>query len=364
MIQYLDHLLPFDLTGNPALRALMAALSAFVLVLVGARWLIRVLTERRVLERSRKGDSERLDEMHSDKERTPTMGGLVLVGSALVATVAWGRLDSRLLLLLVGYACALGLLGFLDDLTKLRSGRKGLRARTKLLVQLAVSLLVGGCLYLSPLEVEFPAAGGNAGTCVFFPFFKDHYIQLGVGFVLLVTCVTTGAFNAVNLTDGLDGLATGCSLLVGATLVAVAFLCGNPLSSSVLHIPYVVHGHEVAVFLAALLGGGLGFLWFNCHPAQIFMGDTGALPLGGSLGLAAVMLKQEMLLVLVGGVLVVEVLSVVLQVFSFKVWRKRVFLCAPLHHHFQFKGWPETKVTVRFWIAGAMLALFSLVTFS
>lgn len=363
MIQYLDQLLHLDLTGHTALRALLAALSAFVLVLVGGRWFIRLVTKKNVLEHSQKGDSERLDQMHSEKNRTPTMGGLVLLGSALVATVVWGRLDNRLVLLLLGYLCALGLLGFFDDLTKLRSGRKGLRARTKFLVQIAVSLLVGVYLYFSPLEVEFPAAGGSAGTCVFFPFFKDYPIQLGLGFVLLVACVTTGASNAVNLTDGLDGLATGCSLFVGATLVVAAFLCGNPLSSSLLHIPYVVDGLELAVFLAALLGGGLGFLWFNCYPAQIFMGDTGALPLGGALGLVAVMLKQEMLLVLVGGVLVVEALSVILQVFSFKVWRKRVLLCAPLHHHFQFKGWPETKVTVRFWLVGAMLALFSLVTF-
>jgi len=364
MIHYLDQLLHLDLTEHAALRALLAGLSAFVLVLVGGRWFIRLLTKKRVLEHCQKGDSERLDQMHSEKDSTPTMGGLVLLGSALVATVVWGRLDNRLVLLLLGYSCALGVLGFLDDLTKLRSGRKGLRAQTKLLVQIAVSLMVGVYLYLSPLDVEFPMARGSAGTCVFFPIFKDHSIQLGLGFVLLVACVTTGASNAVNLTDGLDGLATGCSLLVGATFVAVAFLCGNPLSSSLLHIPYVADGHEVAVFLAALLGGGLGFLWFNCYPAQLFMGDTGALPLGGALGLVAVMLKQEMLLVLVGGVLVVEALSVVLQVVSFKVWRKRVFLCAPLHHHFQFKGWPETKVTVRFWLVGAMLALFSLVTFS
>jgi phospho-N-acetylmuramoyl-pentapeptide-transferase len=197
---------------------------------------------------------------------------------------------------------------------------------------------------------------------LYFPFVKGLYLPLGPLYVLLVVLVTTGASNAVNLTDGLDGLATGCSLLVGVAFVGVAFLAGHGEASSFLQVPHVEGAQEVAVFSAALVGAGLGFLWFNCHPAQIFMGDTGALALGGALGLTAVLCKQEILLCLVGGVLVAEAGSVILQVLSFKLRRKRIFLIAPLHHHYQFKGWPETKVTVRFWIAGALLALCSLVT--
>ena len=286
----------------------------------------------------------------------------MLVGSALVATVAWGRLDSRLLLLLVGYACALGLLGFLDDLTKLRSGRKGLRARTKLLVQLAVSLLVGGCLYLSPLEVEFPAAGGNAGTCVFFPFFKDHYIQLGVGFVLLVTCVTTGASNAVNLTDGLDGLAIGLTIICARALTVLAYIAGHREFAEYLDVARVPQAAELTIFCGSMVGASLAFLWYNAHPAEIFMGDVGSLGLGGALATVAVLVKQEILLLFVGGVFVVEALSVILQVGSFKLRGKRIFKMAPLHHHFEALGWPESKIIARFWIAGLVWALFALST--
>ena len=181
-------------------------------------------------------------------------------------------------------------------------------------------------------------------------------------FVPLVALVITGSSNAVNLTDGLDGLAIGCSTLVAGAFLAVSLAVSHPGFSAAVGLPFVPHATEVAVFLAALVGGGLGFLWFNCHPAQVFMGDTGALPLGGALGLAAVLCKHEVLLVLVGGVLGAEALSVILQVGSFKLWRRRIFRIAPLHHHFQFQGHSETRVTVSFWIVGALLALGSLVT--
>jgi phospho-N-acetylmuramoyl-pentapeptide-transferase len=344
-------------------RSLLAIVSSLLFVLLFGPWFIRFLAARRVLERSKKGDSERLDEMHAHKANTPTLGGVMVFAGATLSILAWARLESRLVLLFLGYVLPLLCLGFLDDWKKLRTGRKGISARAKFLAQAALSLLVGAYLYSFPLEVRLPLASGDPapagspGTCLFLPGSADLHLQLGAGFILLVALVTTGASNAVNLTDGLDGLAAGLCTLVGGTLLLVTLLSdleGSPGS------PLVLGGEEVAVCLAALVGGGAGFLWFNRHPARIFMGDTGSLPWGGALGLAAVLLKQELLLLVAGGVLVLEALSVILQVASYKLRRKRVFLCAPLHHHFQFKGWPEGKVTAVFWTAGALLAAFSL----
>ncbi|HVR76699.1 MAG TPA: phospho-N-acetylmuramoyl-pentapeptide-transferase, partial [Planctomycetota bacterium] len=327
-------------------------------VLVCGRRFIRLLRQKQVLEHTRRGDSERLDLLHATKGNTPTMGGLVMFGAVLISTLLWARLEAPAVPVLLLSAIGLAGLGFADDLMKLRR-KKGISARVKLGAQLGISLLAGAYLYADPLTVRHLALDGDGATRLFLPFLHGVSFELGLGFILLVAFVTTGASNSVNLTDGLDGLATGCSLLVGSVLVAVAFASGDASTSAGLHLPHIPQALEAAVFLSALLGSGLGFLWFNCHPAEIFMGDTGALPLGGSLGLAAVILKQELLLVLVGGVLVAEALSVILQVLSFKIRRKRIFLIAPLHHHFQFKGWSETKITVRFWIAGAILALVS-----
>ncbi len=343
------------------LRAVLAAVTAFAMVLISGRPFIRFLASHRVLEHSERGDSQRLDEMHASKSRTPTLGGVVFFGAVVVSTLLWARPGERLVLLILAYVMSLCVLGFLDDTKKLRT-KKGLSARAKFRTQVVLSLLAGGYLYAYPIGVTHAVAGGSAGTCLFFPFFKDLYVQTGVGFIALVACVGAGSSNAVNLTDGLDGLAVGSSLLVAAAFTVVACVAGSAETSSLFRMPHVEGGLEVAVILGSLIGGGLGFLWFNCHPAQIFMGDTGALPLGGTLGLAAVVLKQELLLVLAGGVLVAEALSVILQVASYKLRKKRIFLIAPLHHHYQFKGWPETKITVRFWIVGAILALFSLVS--
>lgn len=348
-----------DILGQAGVRALLAALTSFLLVILCGRRFIRALREKQVLEHTRRGDSERLDHLHATKGNTPTMGGLVMFGAVIISTLLWARLEAPAVPVLILSAVGLAALGFADDLKKLRSRKKGISARAKLTAQLGISLLAGVYLYADPLTVRHLDVEGNCATRLFLPFLHNVSFELGLGFILLAALVTTGASNSVNLTDGLDGLATGCSLLVGGVLVAVAFASGDASTSAVLHLPYIPQALEAAVFLSALLGSGLGFLWFNCHPAEIFMGDTGALPLGGSLGLAAVILKQEILLVLVGGVLVAEALSVILQVLSFRLRKKRIFLIAPLHHHFQFKGWSETKITVRFWIAGAILALAS-----
>ncbi len=354
---FLESLRPVEL------RIALAALSAFVLMLVLGRWFIHFLARREVLERTEKGDSARLDELHARKNRTPTLGGVVFFGCTILSTLLWTQPGDRLVLLVLLFVLLLGLLGFADDFKKLRT-KKGISARAKFRAQVALSLAAGAYLYLFPLEVESAAAAADGGTSLFLTVFGGPAIPLGIFFVALVAIVTTGASNAVNLTDGLDGLATGTSLLVAAVFLVIAYVVGQPDLSLQLRVPHVAGTLELTVFLGALIGGGLGFLWFNCHPARIFMGDTGALPLGGALGLVAVLVKQEALLVLVGGVLVAEALSVILQVASFKLRKKRIFLCSPLHHHFQFKGWPETRVTARFWIAGAVLALASLATFA
>ncbi len=350
----------------PAVRAALAALVAFSLVLISGRLMIPWLRGRRVTDQVAKGDSRRLDALSVSKESTPTLGGLLLFGGVLGALVLVARPDRLEVWLFAGTILAFGLLGLADDLTKLRSGRKGILARHKLAWQLLIAAAVALCLYSFPPTIELgglkPAWGGTSeNTPLLLPFWRGVYVPLGVMFVPLALLAIAGMSNAVNLTDGLDGLAVGCSLLVAGAFLAVALITGDPALSERLSLAHVHGAAEIGVVLAALIGGGLGFLWFNCHPAQIFMGDTGALPLGACLGLAGVMLRQEVLLVMVAAVLVAEVLSVVLQVSSFKLWRRRIFLIAPLHHHFQFKGLRETRITVRFWIAGAICAFFSIV---
>jgi phospho-N-acetylmuramoyl-pentapeptide-transferase len=365
MLHYLSSLDAFKglgLSEKAELRAICAALTAFLLVLFVGRRFIRFMTSRQVLDASQKGDSQRLDDLHAHKSKTPTLGGVALFSGVILSTLLWADMGRLLSWIILGYLLGLAALGFVDDFVKLKSRRKGISARAKLAAQVVLSLAVGVVLYLDPPVVRFPGAPGEPSTCLFFPWLPDYAVQLGLGFIALQVLVTTGSSNAVNLTDGLDGLAAGTSSLVALGLAVLAFLCGHQGSSEFLRIPYVESGLEVGVFLSALVGGTLGFLWFNCHPAQIFMGDTGALPLGGALGLAAVLCKQEILLVCMGGVLVAEALSVILQVASFKLRGKRIFLIAPLHHHFQFKGWSEAKITVRFWIAGAILATLSLLT--
>jgi phospho-N-acetylmuramoyl-pentapeptide-transferase len=340
-------------------RAALAAATALLLVLACGRWYIRAVSRLRMLETTQKGDSDRLDKLHAGKSATPTLGGVLIFGAVIAATAVWSRATDPAVLLLVGYVLALLCLGFLDDWKKLRT-RKGLRARTKLRAQIALSVAAAAVLYTLPASVTLPGTEAPGATTLFVPYIAGGRLELGVCFIAWAALVATAAANAVNLTDGLDGLATGTSLIVAAAFIVIAFLAGDEAASAAVGIPHVLQGGEIAVVLSALVGAGLGFLWFNCHPAQIFMGDTGSLPLGGLLGLAAVLLKQEILLLLVGGVLVAEALSVILQVASFKWTGKRLFLIAPLHHHFQFKGWPETKITVRFWIAGAACALAAL----
>ncbi|MBI3317987.1 MAG: phospho-N-acetylmuramoyl-pentapeptide-transferase [Candidatus Omnitrophica bacterium] len=335
-------------------RAAMASVTAFLLTLLIAPSMIRWLKALKVGESVRRQEEVKdLFELHRHKGGTPTMGGLLILAALIGSTVLWGDLFNLKLLLALGLTAALGGLGFLDDLAKLKQGRgKEVTARSKLFWQGAAAVffivvLLGDLSYSTVLEV---------------PFFKEPLWNLGLGYIPLALLVVVGASNAVNLADGLDGLAVGCTIMIALCLTVMSYLAGHRILADYLWISYVPGAGELCVFCAALAGAGMGFLWYNAHPATIFMGDTGSLALGGAIGAVAVLIKKELLLGLLGGIFVMEVLSVILQVASFRMTGNRIFLMAPIHHHFQLKGWPENKVTVRFWILGAVLALLSLST--
>lgn len=331
-------------------RGSLAAMVSFALaVLLGPhliRWLGLHFREPNV------SDSAEIERLHQDKHATPTMGGLFLVAGLVTGLVLFGDLANRYVQTALLVAIGLTLLGAVDDLTKLRGLRRGLSPRAKLLGQTTVATIAALLVW------QYQAASGQhlflrlpllGGSC-----------DLGFWFVPLAVLVMVGSSNAVNLTDGLDGLAGGCLIFATGAMALVAYAAGHAQLAEYLNIPRVAGVDEMLVLCGGMIGGLLGFLWFNCHPAQVFMGDTGSLPLGGLLGLLAVVSRQEFLLVIIGGVFVVEALSVILQVGSYKWRRRRIFLCAPLHHHFQLRGWPESHVVVRFWIASAFCAILGL----
>jgi phospho-N-acetylmuramoyl-pentapeptide-transferase len=353
----------FGVLRHAPVRAALATVVAFATALVFGRWFIAWLRSRQVLEVTERGDSEKLDELQRSKKNTPTLGGGIILVASVAATLACARLDNRLLVLAVLATLLFAALGLADDLKKLRSRRRGLSARAKFFWQLVLGASVAWYLEAAPLGVESPElpAGSDGATALFFPVPASFAVSMGSLYVVVVVALLAATTNAVNLTDGLDGLAIGCTA-PALTLFAVLGLCsGSADASSFLRLPYIQGLEEVGVFASSLVGAGAGFLWFNCHPAQIIMGDTGSLALGAALGLLAILSKQEVLVVLAGGVLMAEAASVVVQVSSYKLRRKRVFLCSPLHHHFQFKGWPETKITVRFWLVAVLLAFSSAV---
>jgi phospho-N-acetylmuramoyl-pentapeptide-transferase len=335
-------------------RAAMAALTTFfICVLFGPR-IIRKLGELRVCENVRKKEEVRgLYDLHHHKQGTPTMGGLMMVGSVILATLLWADVKNKYIIISLLSVFWLGAVGFLDDYIKICAKRsKGLSARAKFIGQITLGLVVGTILFLDP----------NISTKLDVPFLKNIVLDLGIFYIFFVMFIIVGTSNAVNLTDGLDGLATGCLLMVAFSYGILSYLSGHLRFSQYLLIPYIDGVGELTVFCAAIIGACLGFLWFNCYPAAVFMGDVGSLALGGAIGLVAVFIKKELLLVIVGGIFVIEALSVILQVGSFKLRKKRIFKMAPLHHHFQMLGWPESKVIVRFWIVAAILALFTLTT--
>ena len=333
------------------LRTILAVLTAlFISLLVGPA-MIRRLVSRQI------GQTVRDDgpKSHLSKAGTPTMGGLLILVSITLSTLLWGNLNNRFLLPILFTTLAFGAIGWLDDYLKIsRKNPKGLAARKKYFWQSVVALTVAFWFYrhaVSPTETQ-----------LIVPFFKDVAIELGAFYVVLTYFVIVGSSNAVNLTDGLDGLAIMPTVLVAGALVVFAYLTGNVKFSHYLAVPFVPGAGEVGVFCGAIVGAGLGFLWFNTYPAQVFMGDIGALALGAALGVVAVVVRQELVLFLMGGVFVIETVSVILQVASFKLTGRRIFRMAPIHHHFELKGWPEPRVIVRFWIITVVLVLVGLAT--
>jgi phospho-N-acetylmuramoyl-pentapeptide-transferase len=331
-------------------RTIYASLTAFLICFVLGPWLIRQLSLLQVGQYIRSDGPQ----THLKKAGTPTMGGTLIIIAVAASTLLWSDLTNAfvwiVLLVLVGF----GLIGFMDDyLKQVKKNDKGVTVRGKLTLQTGLASIVGALLVMNP----------DFDTQVTIPFLKHVMPDLGWGYLFFTVLVIVGASNAVNLTDGLDGLAIGPVTVAAGTYMIFAYVAGHIRIAEYLQINYVPGCGEIAVFCGALAGAGLGFLWFNAYPAQVFMGDVGSLSLGGSLGVVAVLTKQEILLVLVGGLFVIEALSVIFQVGFFKLTKgKRIFRMAPLHHHFELKGWPEPKVIVRFWIIAIALALISMST--
>ncbi|MFA5090138.1 MAG: phospho-N-acetylmuramoyl-pentapeptide-transferase [Candidatus Omnitrophota bacterium] len=334
-------------------RAAMAAMTAFLISLILGPFIIRMLARLKIGENVRKEDSRRLYELHSKKQDTPTMGGILILLAILLSNLLWADIFNKYVLLALLATAWLGITGFIDDyLKQIRKRSKGMTAGAKLASQVALGAV------LAVLISSF--LPGHTRLDV--PFLKDASFELGIFYIILVILVISGSSNAVNLTDGLDGLAAGIVIMVAMAFSVLSYISGHLRFSSYLFVPYLAGSGELAVFCASILGAGLGFLWFNCYPASVFMGDVGSLALGGALGTVALLIKKELLLIIVGGIFVIEAASVILQVASFRFTKRRIFRIAPLHHHFQFLGWPESKVIVRFWIVASLLALLTLVT--
>lgn len=330
-------------------RIIYAAITAFLVAFVLAPPLIRKLQEIRLGQHVREDGPSR----HLAKTGTPTMGGLLIMFAVLLSTLLWADVSNRYVWLVLFATIGFGVVGFADDYLKFVRGRsKGLTALQKILAQGLVALGIGLFFYFLP----------GYSTHLSVPFFKNFRPDLGLFYIPFAILVIVGCSNAVNLTDGLDGLAVGPVMIAALAYTIVAYVVGNRITSEYLLIPYIEGAGELAVFTGAIFGSSLGFLWFNTYPASVFMGDVGSLPLGAALGTVAVVSKHELLLLLVGGVFVIEAISVIFQVASFKSRGKRIFLMAPIHHHFEMKGWEEPKVVVRLWIIAILLALLSLST--
>ncbi len=333
-------------------RAAGATLTALVLSLVFGPWFIRTLRRLSVGQKIREVGPE----SHQAKAGTPTMGGLLILFALLTSTLLWANLTNRYVWLVIGITSAFGAIGFVDDFLKIRRERSlGLTARSKFLLQAAVAAVAGWCV------LALPGADPQA-TVLVFPFFKNLAIGLGILYVPFVMFVLVGCSNSVNLTDGLDGLAIGATLIAATTYAILTYVAGHRGVASYLQVSYVSGLGEVSIFCAALAGASLGFLWFNAYPAEVFMGDVGSLSIGAAIGSVAILAKQELLLVIVGGLFVLEALSVIAQVTSFKLTGRRVLRMAPLHHHFELSGWAEPKIIVRFWILALIFALLGLAT--
>jgi phospho-N-acetylmuramoyl-pentapeptide-transferase len=358
---------PLNVFRYITVRTVYASLTAMFLALVFGPWLIRRLRELQIGQYIR----EEGPQEHKKKAGTPTMGGVLIVLSTAVPVLLWADLTNAFVLMALFALMGFSVIGFIDDYAKVAKKQNlGLTSKRKFLLQVLVSMMVGvGLLELSTHSAY--------STQLIVPFLKKFHPDLVIHsllssghlwslaflpFLLFVTIVITGSSNAVNLTDGLDGLAIGCTVIAAGALTVLTYVSSNARWSTYLDIQYIPRVGELTVFCGALVGASLGFLWYNAHPAEVFMGDVGSLSLGGTLGVIAVIIKQEILLFFIGGVFVIEALSVILQVGSFKLRGKRIFRMAPIHHHFELLGWSESKVIVRFWILALVFALFALTT--
>jgi phospho-N-acetylmuramoyl-pentapeptide-transferase len=338
----------FNLFGYLTMRAILGALTALAICFVVGPLMIKHLRVRQIGEKVRDYGPQ----THLLKAGTPTMGGALIIIAVAVSTLLWASLDNLLVWLVLGTLLAFGAIGFIDDYKKLYvDGSEGLSPWTKIFWQSISALVVAVTLY---------SGGTVTETSLLIPYMKDMLIPMGLFYVPFAYVVIVGSSNSVNLTDGLDGLAIMPTVLIAGALGVFAYATSNVNFSAYLDIPYISGAGELMVFCAAMCGAGLGFLWFNTYPAQVFMGDVGALALGGALGAVAVMVRQELVFMVMAGVFVMETVSVILQVASFKLTGKRIFRMAPLHHHFELKGWPEPKVIVRFWIITVILVLVGL----
>lgn len=348
LVKYLTF---FNVFSYSTVRSICALLTALLISLLLGNWIIRKLQVMQI------GQIVRTDgpQSHLNKGGTPTMGGLLIVGSITVSVLLWANLSSPYVWIALFVLLSYAAIGFFDDYLKVvRKDSKGLISRWKYFWQSVVALLAAVIIYNQGKD--------TVATQLVLPFFKDVMPHLGFFFIILTYLVVVGAGNAVNLTDGLDGLAIMPTVMVAAGFALVAWATGNFQFAQYLHIPYIKMGGELMIFCMAIVGAGLGFLWFNTYPALVFMGDVGSLALGGALGAISVLLREEFLLLIMGGIFVIETISVILQVGSYKLYGKRIFRMAPVHHHFELKGWPEPRVIVRFWIISLILVLIGLLT--
>jgi phospho-N-acetylmuramoyl-pentapeptide-transferase len=362
MMYFLHHLsdrfIGFNVFLYVTFRAIAAAVTAFLLTLIFGNFIIRILVALKLGQPIRgAAEVHRLAELHGGKQGTPTMGGVLVIGSVFLSSLLWARLDNRFVWLVLFCMIYLGALGFADDYLKVTKKKSdGISGRIKLVFQIALAVIVTAVFLSSPLlEVQARA--------LYVPFVKTPVIaNMGWFTFVFFLLVIVGSSNAVNLTDGLDGLAIGCTVTVAFAYALLSYAAGNFRIAEYLQVPFYPFAGELTVVCSALIGAGLGFLWFNCFPAKVFMGDTGSLSIGGMIGVVAICCKQELLLTVVGGVFVIEAVSVILQVMSFKLTGKRIFVMSPLHHHFELTGWKENTVIVRFWILSIIFALLGLAT--
>lgn len=330
-------------------RTIYAILTALLIILILGPSLIKKLQTLNIKQYIREDGPS----AHLNKSGTPTMGGILILLSLTIATLFWADLTNTYIWIALLTTWGLGIIGIIDDFKKLRSkSSDGISPRFKLFGQLLLGTALGTFLFLSP----------DFDKNITIPFFKTISINLGIFYILFVVLIIVGTSNAVNLTDGLDGLAIGLVLIVTTTYLLFSYFSGHIKMANYLQIPYIPGSGELTIFCGALLGAATGFLWFNTYPAQVFMGDVGSLALGGALGTVAIITKHEILLAIVGGIFVAEALSVIFQVASYKLRKKRIFAMAPLHHHYELKGWAEPKIIVRFWIVAAFLALVAIST--